>query len=157
MQFGRTSPQRFHYYFNLSIVSWQYQKCKSVFLHDYLAGSGPSRPSRRSQDQICSGKKSRFSNLNFFSDFMFPNPFYCVHSSGLWSGFINPPLQSLVNQCFLQTFERLFSKKKTERRSLWLNCNEMPKIWRENPLKWVVSISRDYWVYFDITWKISKN
>ena len=33
----------------------------------------------------------------------------------------------------------------------------MPRIWRENPLEWVVSISRDYWVYLDIIWKSSKN
>jgi len=44
-------------------------------------------------------------------------PFYSVHSLGLWSGFKNLPLQLLVNQCFSQTFERLFSKNKCGRQS----------------------------------------
>jgi len=35
----------------------------------------------------------------------------------LWSGCINPQLQSSVNQFFSQTFEQLFSKKKREKQS----------------------------------------
>jgi len=35
----------------------------------------------------------------------------------LWSGIIKSPLESLVNQDFFQTFARLFSKKKNERKN----------------------------------------
>jgi len=49
---------------------------------------------------------------NFFSEFFFPNSVLLCSFLGLWSGFINSPLQSLVNQHFSQAFERLFSKKK---------------------------------------------
>jgi len=35
----------------------------------------------------------------------------------LWSGFINSPLQSLVNQRFSQTYERLFSNFKRSLKS----------------------------------------
>ena len=59
--------------------------------------------------------KSRFSEL--LVGILVPNSVCYVHFLGLWSGFINPPLQSLVNQFFLQISERLFSKKKRERRS----------------------------------------
>jgi len=73
----------------------------------------------------------------------------------LWHALIK--LQSLVNQYFSQTFERLFSKKKPERKNPWgwgvVKCWEFE---RKNPLKWVVSISRNHWVYLDITWKSSK-
>ena len=52
-------------------------------------------------------------------------------------------------------------EKKSERRSprglfVCLYGCKLPRIWRENPLKSVVSISRDYWVYFDIAWTSSK-
>ena len=32
-----------------------------------------------------------------------------------------------------------------------LRCSKILIIWRKNPMKWVWSISRDYWVYLDIT------
>jgi len=113
--------------------------------------------------------------FGFFSEFFFPNSVllyffgFWIHTAstpitsgthtvllysilGLWSGFINPPLQSLVNPYFSQSFERLFSKKKHERKSPqgWgvVKCREFE---RKNPLKWVVSILRDYWINFDIT------
>jgi len=62
------------------------------------------------------GKKSRFSELFLVllvSKFCFTvfNPRSCG------GGFINSPLQSWVNQCFVQIFEWLFSKKKPEKRS----------------------------------------
>ena len=60
--------------------------------------------------------------------------FWCVHSSGLRSGLTNLTLQSLVNQCFLQTFEWFFPKKKPARRSPW---GWSARIWRENLLKWI--------------------
>jgi len=34
-----------------------------------------------------------------------------------------------------------------------LRCSKILRIRRENPMKWVVSISRDYWVNLDITWQ----
>jgi len=48
---------------------------------------------------------------NFSLEFFFPNSILLCSFTGLWSGFMNPPLQSLVNQYFSQTFELLFSKK----------------------------------------------
>jgi len=30
-------------------------------------------------------------------------------------------------------------------------CSKMLRIWRKNSLKRVLSFSREYWVYFDIT------
>jgi len=32
-----------------------------------------------------------------------------------------------------------------------LRCSKILRIRRKNPMKWVLSISRDYWVYLDIT------
>jgi len=49
---------------------------------------------------------------NFFLEFFFLNSVLLCAFLGLWSGFINPPLQSLVNQSFSQPFEQLFSKRK---------------------------------------------
>jgi len=67
------------------------------------------------------------------------NPLYCVDSLGLWSGFINPPnIWKVLSQ-------KETNKEKTPR----LKCIKMPRIWRTNPLKWVVSISWVYWVYFE--------
>ena len=38
-----------------------------------------------------------------------------------------------------------------------LRCSKILRISRKNPMmNWIVSISRDYWVYLDITWKSSK-
>jgi len=34
-----------------------------------------------------------------------------------------------------------------------LRCSKILRIRRKNPMKWVLSISRDYWVYLDITFK----
>ena len=73
----------------------------------------------RSQGHISPGKRSRFSELyyeNLVSEFRCTVfiPWDCRMDWKIPS----PPLQSLVNQYFLQTFERLFSKKKPERRSL---------------------------------------
>ena len=67
------------------------------------------------------------------------NPFYCVHSKrslGLWSGFINP----------LNIWMVLFEKRTRKSPRGWI---KMPRIWRKNPLKSVLSISRDYWFHFE--------
>ena len=37
-----------------------------------------------------------------------------------------------------------------------LRCSKILRIGRKNPMKKVVSISRDYWVYLDITWQSFK-
>ena len=37
-----------------------------------------------------------------------------------------------------------------------MRCSKILRIRRKNPMKWVVSISRDYWVYLDITWESFK-
>jgi len=37
-----------------------------------------------------------------------------------------------------------------------LRCSKMLRIQRKNPVKWFLSISRDYWVYLDITLQSSK-
>ena len=107
--------------------------------------------SRRSHDQICLQKESRFSE--FFLEFLFPDSIFLCS----YFGAVERMQQSLINQYFLQT---LFEKK-SERRSprglfVCLYGCKLPRIWRENPLKSVVSISRDYWVYFDIAWTSSK-
>jgi len=36
-------------------------------------------------------------------------------------------------------------------------CSKILRIRWKNPMEWVVSNSRDYWIYVDITWKSSKN
>jgi len=71
-------------------------------------------------------------------------PFYCVHALGLWSG-LNPP----------NIWTALVKKKRTRKSPRGWKCSKMPRIWRKNPLKLVVSHSQDYWVYFDITWNSS--
>jgi len=63
-----------------------------------------------------------------------------------------PPLQSLVNQCFLLIFEGLFSRKQREKRCLRDQSGvQCQKKWRKNPLKRIVSVIQDYLVYLDIT------
>ena len=62
--------------------------------------------------------------------------FYCVRSCGLWSWFINPPLQSLVDQFFSQIFEWLLSKKKKE-------------IWKEKPPRWRCSKMPRTWEFWE--------
>ena len=57
-------------------------------------------------------------SANFCSEFFFPNSILLCSFLGLWSRFINPPLQSLVNQYFSQTFERLFSKRNIKGKAL---------------------------------------
>ena len=37
-----------------------------------------------------------------------------------------------------------------------LRCIKILRIRRKTPMKWIVSISRDYWVYLTLLWKISK-
>jgi len=112
---------------------------------------------RRSQDQMCSPGKILHSPKKF-SEFCLPNSVSLCSFLGLRSGFINPLRQSFVNWSFSRIFERLFSKKKHERASPrgWgvVKCRELE---RKIPLKWVLSISRDYWIYVDIIWKSSKN
>jgi len=76
---------------------------------------------------------------------------------GLWSGYANLPLQSLVNQCFSQTLERLVTKQKREGESPWgwsaVKCREFVMKWtRSISLKWTRSISQDYWVHLDMPW-----
>jgi len=95
---------------------------------------------------------------NFFSEIFFPNSVTLCSFLGLRSGFINPPLQSLVTQHVSQIFQRLFSKKKSERKSPRgsgvVKCREFES---KNLLKWVVPISQKYQVYFEITWKSSNS
>jgi len=109
--------------------------------------------SRRSQDQILLLEKVSDSP-NFFWEFVFPISVLLCSFLGLWSRFIHPPLQSLVNQYFSQKFERLFPKNSSERKSPrgWdvVKCREFE---RKNVLTWVASVSRDYWVYFESTWR----
>ena len=50
---------------------------------------------------------------------------------GLWSGFMKG---------IMKGYER---------------CSKMLRIWRKNSLKRVLSFLREYWVYFDTTWKRS--
>ena len=57
------------------------------------------------------------SNLVLERGFFRNSVFTSFITLGYQSGFINFPLQSLVNQCFSQTFERPFSKKERERKS----------------------------------------
>jgi len=100
---------------------------------------------RREQDQIRSGKKvfifrtfpekSHKSRKSQNSG----HPFYCVHSWGLWSGFINPP----------NIWTALFGKETYMEKPLRLKCSEMLRIWKNNPLQWFLSISQDYWFYFE--------
>jgi hypothetical protein len=99
---------------------------------------------RNAGRRIKFARESRLDSPNFFSELLFPNS----HSSGLWSGFINPPLQSLFNQCLIQTFDGSFRKRNLEGEAPKVKCSKMPRIWRKNPLKWVSSISRDYCVCF---------
>jgi len=70
----------------------------------------------------------------------------------LWSGFINPPLQSVVDQCFSQNLHGSFRKreKKRERQSPHLESRDSSSIFE---LRWVRSIWWDYWIYSNITWK----
>jgi len=98
----------------------------------------------RIQFQVARGKKSSFSelflrNLKSRNSLISGHPFYCVHSSGLWSGFMNPP----------NIWTALFEKETYKEKPLRLKCSKMPRICRNNPLKWDLSISRDYWFYFD--------
>jgi len=93
---------------------------------------------------------------NFFSGFSYPNSVLLCSFLGLWSGFINPSQQFLGNQYFPQTLA-LFEKETSMEKPLRFTCSKIPRIRKKNPLKWVVSISRDYWIYFDIIWKSSKD
>jgi len=78
--------------------------------------------SPRSQDQICWRKKI----LGTFSGILVSEFRFTVFIP--WGCGVIPPLQFLVIQCLLQTFVRLFSKKKHESRSLqgWsvVKCQE---------------------------------
>jgi len=107
--------------------------CRNLF------GKNLDVPYAGSRTKFARRKKSSFSelmlrlgNLKSRKSQISGNPFDCVHSLGLWSRSINPPLQSLVNQDFSQTFERLFSKEE-----IWkqnpprLKCSKMPRIWKE--------------------------
>ena len=68
----------------------------------------------------------------FFWEFFFPSSVLLFSFLGLWSRSINPPLQSLVNQYFSQTFERLFSKEEIRNQNPpRLRCSKMPRIWKE--------------------------
>jgi len=69
----------------------------------------------------------------------------------LWSGFINPPLQSLVNQCFSQISEQLFSKKIHEKYSPHSNLGIFLRLFE--PI-WVSPIWQEYLNYSNITSKI---
>jgi len=50
---------------------------------------------------------------------------------------------------------RNYSREPRERKPLIMKgyerCSKMLRIWRKNSLKRVLSFSREYWVYFDIT------
>jgi len=56
---------------------------------------------------------------------------------------------------FTNIWMALFEKETWMEKLPRLRNSKMPRIWRKNPLKWVVSISRDYWIYSDIIWQSS--
>jgi len=60
------------------------------------------------------------------------HPFYFVqvHFLGLWSGCIHPP----------NIWTALFEKETYKQKPPRLKCSKMPRIWRDNPLKWVLVI-----------------
>jgi len=60
-----------------------------------------------------------------------------------------PPLQSLVNQYFSQTFVRLYSRKNVQSEDPMSNLGIFPSFLE---LKWVWSTWLDYWIYSNITW-----
>jgi len=59
--------------------------------------------------------------------------------------FANMPCENIM-----KGYERLPPMMKGYER-----CSKMLRIWRKNSLKRVLSFSREYWVYFDITSKRS--
>jgi len=112
-----------------------------------------------------------------FSEFFFPNSVLLCSSLGAVEWIHESPTAIYTNQVVSHIFERLFSdsyiphcnlestnvshkhetrsifsKKKRERKRPqgWsvVKCREL---WRKNPLIWIISISRDYWDYLDIT------
>jgi len=43
----------------------------------------------------------------------------------------------------------LFETEPLKEKPPRLTCSKIPRSWRNNPLKWVLSISRDYWFHFE--------
>jgi len=79
-----------------------------------------------------------------YSTLSSPLPFRCdkifrkgrIFQSFVWIGFYQKAVSGVVKSW---EFEGI------------LRCSKILRIRRENPMKWVFSISRDYWVYLDIT------
>jgi len=100
-------------------------------------------PWHRSQDQNCSRTKFQerkfFWFLEIFSEFL-----------GLQSGSSNV----IFSQPMFRTniWTALFEKETLKEKPSMSKCSKMFKIWRENLLIWLVSISRDYWGYLHISW-----
>ena len=59
------------------------------------------------------------------------------------SDIVNQQLQSLVNQCFSETFEQLFSKKNYEKYSPHLNLGSFLRFFE---LKWVSPFGENHWI-----------
>jgi len=59
--------------------------------------------------------------------------------------------------CLTNISTALFEKEIWKEKPPRFRCSKMPRIWKENPLKWVVPISQKYQVYFEITWKSSNS
>jgi len=77
---------------------------------------------------------------NFFSEFVFPNSVFLCSFLGLWSGFVNPQLQSLVNQYFpifsqpiffTNIWTALFEKETWKDQPPRSRCSKMPRIWKD--------------------------
>jgi len=83
---------------------------------------------------------------------IFKNNFKKSALLALWSGFINPPLQSLVNQCFSQLFEQLFSNENHEKYSPHLNLGVSLRFFEPT---WILPLPIwwEYLNYSNITWK----
>ena len=116
---------------------------------DILSNGGVPRCNAGWRIKFARGKKSSFSvlslrNLKSRKYQISGHLFYCVHSLGLWTGFINPP----------NIWTALLKKERYKQKPSRLKCSKMPRIWMDNPLKWFLSISRDYCFYFE---KVLKN
>jgi len=96
--------------------------------------------------------------LGTFPEFLFPNSILLCSFLGAVKCIYKSPTAIFSQPMFpIKIWTALFEKETWEEKPLSVKWGKLPRIWRNNPLKWVVSISRDYWVYSDITWKGSKN
>jgi len=84
----------------------------------------------------------------------FPKRIWKVSFTCTGSGIMNPPCQSLVNQCFSKQFEQLFSEKNHEKKSPHFNFGILLRFFE--PIC-VPCIWREYLNYSNITWKTKEN